>query len=92
MAKPRPAAAARPHTDAAHAAFETRDAIDQLEDVRLAYVATEILASPCTAGLEAKSLDIDREQLGALLRILNCSFRDGLRDARLAADTAVQLH
>lgn len=90
MAKP--TAATQQHPTAARAAFETRDAIDQLEDVRLAYVATEILAAPCAPGIEAKRLEIDREQLGALLKILNCSLSERLRAAREAAHTSVQLH
>ena len=72
------------------AAAEVRDRIDQARDSQVAYEALEVLVTPGGAN-DRLALDVDRTQLGALLRALNRVMREDVGKAyELAAQAAAR--
>ncbi len=76
-------------TDAASAlAFQVCDSISCLEDTHRAYTALECLISP--SGIDDGALQVERGDLGSLLRVMNEGMRQRIGDARQVVTVARQ--
>lgn len=72
-----------------HLAFEAVDKVGFVADTHKAYEAVEKLVTPSRIA-DSEILDLDRSELGALLRTLNKAMREQVQAAEEAAIAAHQ--
>lgn len=81
-----PAGSSNPHP-IRHAVHAVSDQVEYLHDTHQAYEALEMLVTPVGAH-DDQRLELDRSQLGCLLRVLNRRMRDDIRQAMCLVATA----
>lgn len=81
-----PAGSSNPHP-IRHAVHAVSDQVEYLHDTHQAYEALELLVTPTGSG-DRERLELDRTQLGCLLRVLNRRMRDDIKHARGLVATA----